>query len=186
MTFAYDKCNCFGFSIINFLVVVMFRNRCLIELFCGVVCVVTCPFDISVGVYVYVIPTDWPKSVPNRCVIESSGCVLCCQFAFWSLLFVYGLLSSDWFRSLYFSLDVNIFCELYLTYYCTSSVLSFALWKITVDLIWKIEDTSKAELILVPCDSSIFTFCYACESDVTPFLIEVDVQLLPNIWSNFA
>ena len=25
------------------------RNRCLIELFCGVVCVVTCPFDISVG-----------------------------------------------------------------------------------------------------------------------------------------
>ena len=26
------------------------RNRCLIELFCGVVCVVTCPFDISVGI----------------------------------------------------------------------------------------------------------------------------------------
>ena len=31
------------------------RNRCLIELFCGVVCVVTCPFDISVGVGVFVI-----------------------------------------------------------------------------------------------------------------------------------
>ena len=31
------------------------RNRCLIELFCGVVCVVTCPFDISVGVGAFVI-----------------------------------------------------------------------------------------------------------------------------------
>ena len=32
-------------------------NRCLIELFCGVVCVVTCPFDISAGVGAFVI--DW-------------------------------------------------------------------------------------------------------------------------------
>ena len=31
------------------------RNRCLIELFCGVVCVVTCPFDMSVGVGAFVI-----------------------------------------------------------------------------------------------------------------------------------
>ena len=31
------------------------RNRCLIELFCGVVCVVTAPFDISVGVGAFVI-----------------------------------------------------------------------------------------------------------------------------------
>ena len=31
------------------------RNRCLIELFCGVVCVVSCPFDISVGVGTFVI-----------------------------------------------------------------------------------------------------------------------------------
>ena len=31
------------------------RNRCLIELFCGVVCVVICPFDISVGVGAFVI-----------------------------------------------------------------------------------------------------------------------------------
>ena len=31
------------------------RNRCLIELFCGVVCVVTCPFDISVSVGAFVI-----------------------------------------------------------------------------------------------------------------------------------
>ena len=31
------------------------RNRCLIELFCGVVCAVTCPFDISVGVGAFVI-----------------------------------------------------------------------------------------------------------------------------------
>ena len=31
------------------------RNRCLIELFCGIVCVVTCPFDISVGVGAFVI-----------------------------------------------------------------------------------------------------------------------------------
>ena len=30
------------------------RNRCLIGLFCGVVCVVTCPFDISVGVGAFV------------------------------------------------------------------------------------------------------------------------------------
>ena len=30
------------------------RNRCLIELFCGVVYVVTCPFDISVGVGAFV------------------------------------------------------------------------------------------------------------------------------------
>ena len=30
------------------------RNRCLIELFCGVVCVVICPFDISVGVGAFV------------------------------------------------------------------------------------------------------------------------------------
>ena len=31
------------------------RNRCLIELFCGVVRVVTCPFDITVGVGAFVI-----------------------------------------------------------------------------------------------------------------------------------
>ena len=31
------------------------RNRCLIELCCGVVSVVTCPFDISVGVGAFVI-----------------------------------------------------------------------------------------------------------------------------------
>ena len=31
------------------------RNCCLIELFCGVVCVVTLPFDISVGVGDFVI-----------------------------------------------------------------------------------------------------------------------------------
>ena len=31
------------------------RNRCLIELFYGVVCVITCPFDISVGVEAFVI-----------------------------------------------------------------------------------------------------------------------------------
>ena len=31
------------------------RNRCLIEHFCGVVCVVTCPFEISVGVRAFVI-----------------------------------------------------------------------------------------------------------------------------------
>ena len=31
------------------------RNRCLIELFCGVVCVVTARFDISVGVGAFVI-----------------------------------------------------------------------------------------------------------------------------------
>ena len=31
------------------------RNRCLIELFCGVVCVVTCPFAITVGVGAFVI-----------------------------------------------------------------------------------------------------------------------------------
>ena len=31
------------------------RNRCLIELFCGVVCVVTCPFDLFVGVGAFVI-----------------------------------------------------------------------------------------------------------------------------------
>ena len=31
------------------------RYRRLIEFFCGVVCVVTCPFDISVGVGAFVI-----------------------------------------------------------------------------------------------------------------------------------
>ena len=31
------------------------RNRCVIELFCGVVCVVTLPFYISVGVGAFVI-----------------------------------------------------------------------------------------------------------------------------------
>ena len=31
------------------------RNSCLIELFCGVVCIVLCPFDISVGVGAFVI-----------------------------------------------------------------------------------------------------------------------------------
>ena len=31
------------------------RNRCVIELFCGVVCVVTLPFDISVGVGAFVV-----------------------------------------------------------------------------------------------------------------------------------
>ena len=31
------------------------RNRCLIELFCGVACVVALPFDISVGVGAFVI-----------------------------------------------------------------------------------------------------------------------------------
>ena len=49
------------------------RNRCLIELFCGVVCVFTCPFDISVGVGAFVIRLGQissflslrPLSVPN-------------------------------------------------------------------------------------------------------------------------
>ena len=31
------------------------RNHCVIELFCGVVCVVTLPFDISVDVWAFVI-----------------------------------------------------------------------------------------------------------------------------------
>ena len=31
------------------------RNRCVIELFCGVVCVVTLPFDISAGVGAFAI-----------------------------------------------------------------------------------------------------------------------------------
>ena len=56
------------------------RNRCLIELFCGVVCVVTCPFDISVGVGAFVIglgqissflsPKEHPKSVRDYCAMK--------------------------------------------------------------------------------------------------------------------
>ena len=34
------------------------RNRCLLELFCDVVCVVICTFDISVGVGAFVIGLD--------------------------------------------------------------------------------------------------------------------------------
>ena len=33
-----------------------------------------------------VTPTDRPKSVPNRFVIEVFGGVLCCHFACWSIL----------------------------------------------------------------------------------------------------
>ena len=44
------------------------RNRCLIELFCGVVCVVTAPFDISVGVGAFVIGLSQISS------FLSSGC----------------------------------------------------------------------------------------------------------------
>ena len=31
------------------------RNRCVIELFCGVVCVIACPYDSSAGVGAFVI-----------------------------------------------------------------------------------------------------------------------------------
>ena len=59
------------------------RNRCLIEHFCGVVCVVTLPFDISVGVGAFVI----------QCKTESD------LFLF---LFVIGLLqTSSFFSSIY-------------------------------------------------------------------------------------
>ena len=43
------------------------RNRCLIELFCGVVCVVTAPFDISVGVGAFVIGLGQISSFLSSC-----------------------------------------------------------------------------------------------------------------------
>ena len=42
------------------------RNRCLIELFCDVVCVVTCPLDISVGVGAFVIGLGQISSFLSR------------------------------------------------------------------------------------------------------------------------
>ena len=45
-------------------------NRCLIELFCGVVCVATCPFDISVGVGAFVIGLGQISSL--FCLIHSA------------------------------------------------------------------------------------------------------------------
>ena len=51
-----------------------------------------------------VTPTDRPKSVHNRCVIEVLLAFLCCRIAFWVFLWVYGLLSWEWARSLPFSL----------------------------------------------------------------------------------
>ena len=40
-----------------------------------------------------VTPTDRPKSVRNRCVIEVFGCIFVCHVAFWISLWVWGLLS---------------------------------------------------------------------------------------------
>ena len=40
-----------------------------------------------------VTPTDCPKSVPNRCVIEYFGAVLCCHAAFLDFSVVQGHLS---------------------------------------------------------------------------------------------
>ena len=37
-----------------------------------------------------VTPTDCPKSVSNRCVIENFGTVLCCHFAFLNFLLLYN------------------------------------------------------------------------------------------------
>ena len=52
-----------------------------------------------------VTPIDRPKSVRNRCVIEVFVAFLCCDFAFWTFLLVYGLLSENGVRSLPFSLQ---------------------------------------------------------------------------------
>ena len=49
------------------------RNRCLIELFCGVVCVVTALFDISVGVGAFVIGLSQISSFLSLASIEDSG-----------------------------------------------------------------------------------------------------------------
>ena len=48
------------------------RNRCLIELFCGVVCVVTCPSDISVGVGAFVIGLGQISSFLSSCSAHGS------------------------------------------------------------------------------------------------------------------
>ena len=53
------------------------RNCCLIELFCGVVCVVTCPFDISVGVGAFVIGLGQISSFLFPPLQSSSPCTLC-------------------------------------------------------------------------------------------------------------
>ena len=51
------------------------RNRCLIELFCGVVCVVTCPFDISVGVGAFVIELGQISSFLSTFILFSYVCI---------------------------------------------------------------------------------------------------------------
>ena len=54
-----------------------------------------------------VTPTDRPKSVRIRCVIEVFGGVfLCCHVAFWIFLWVKGLLSQVWVRCLPLSLII--------------------------------------------------------------------------------
>ena len=50
-----------------------------------------------------VIPTDRPKSVRNRCVIEVLVAFLCFHVAFWNFLSVWGFLSKQGVRSLPFS-----------------------------------------------------------------------------------
>ena len=50
------------------------RNRCLIELFCGVVCVVTCPFDISVGVGAFVIGLGQISSFLSSNNVQHAPC----------------------------------------------------------------------------------------------------------------
>ena len=51
------------------------RNRCLIELFCGVVCVVTCPFDISVGVGAFVIGLGQISSILSLVEVSVYICI---------------------------------------------------------------------------------------------------------------
>ena len=65
-----------------------------------------------------VTPTDRPKSVRSRCVIELFGPCLCCHFALMTFLLVYGLLSQDWVRYLpfslvYYSFPKSNFCAFY-------------------------------------------------------------------------
>ena len=56
-------------------------------------------------------PSDRPKLVRNRCVIEVFVSVfLCCYDAFWIFLWVEGLLSYDWVRYLPFSQTCSDWC----------------------------------------------------------------------------
>ena len=107
------------------------RNCCLIERFCGVVCVVTCPFDISVGVGAFVIGLGQISSFLSL-IVYCRALFLIASFAFG--YFVYWFVRAQWsyrIKTVLILIALNPYLILILGCTSSSKVYSYGtIWKL--------------------------------------------------------